>query len=151
MKKKIKSRETVGKLASDLLSNPDTKQGVIDTQREMTKGYLQHIHELVTTSECKDWINPFYIEVIQRRERLMANVIRHHFVARQTLPSPSCDQDVWKYYPHTGNLEYLWTVPDINAVEYFINNVFNVKEDQKQLMEFCHHFRDGTLDKVFGK
>ena len=149
MEKKIKKREKVGKISSDLLLRPDEKQGVIDTQREMTKGYIGHIEDLVTTGECRSWHYPFYIQVIQRRERLMVNAIRHHFVARKTLPEPGYDQDVWKYFPSTGDLKYLWSVPDQESVSYMLS-IIPTKE-QQQLHEYCVHFVNGTLEQTFGE
>ncbi len=144
-------RKTVGALSSELLLKPDNKQGVVDTQMEMHKQYLPNIENLVNSKDCEDWKDPFYVVVLTRRERSMVNVIRHHFIARKTLPTPQYDQDTWKYHPSSGKLEYLWTVPAKDKVNELIMLEASYPKSFNDLIRFCKLFKADKLDIVCGK
>jgi hypothetical protein len=142
-------RKTVGALANELLVRPDEKQGVWDTMKEMTKKFLPEIETCI--NRHKDWTEPFYVVVINKRERLMVNVIRQYFLARRTLPTPDLDQSVFKYTPSSGELRYLWTVPDKATVEYLASKVGDIPSDERQLQNFCKFFKTGQLDVMCGE
>lgn len=142
-------RKTVGKISQELLLKPDRKQGVIDTQREMNKEFIPGLEECVRRH--KHWDKPFYVVVINKRERLMVNVIRQYFLARKTLPTPDYDQSVFKYTPATGDLEFLWVVPDIQTVTLLAHNMIDIPNEQFELAGFCRLFEQGQLDIVRGK
>jgi len=146
-----KKRKKVGKEVYDILSNPniDTKQSLMDTSNEMSKNMIPEVEKCILNH--KHWTEPFYIVVINKRERLLINAIRQYFLARQSLPTPDLDQTVFKYTPSNGDLEYLWTVPDKNSIEYMIAYENVIPLEQKQLLEFCKLFKQGKLAKVFGK
>jgi hypothetical protein len=141
-----KSRDTVGKICNDLLKKPDRKQGVMDTQIEMAKKYIPGIQECIDKN--KALVDPYYIVVISKRERLLINAIRQYFVARKTLPTPDYDQTVFKYTPVTGDLKYLWTVPDKNSIEEVIANY---KKYDPSLVKYCLLFKENKLDIVYGE
>jgi hypothetical protein len=79
-------RKTVGALSQELLKNPQ-EQSVIETQRKMQEDYLDELmqcakrHEDIFGTE-----KPYYLCVQTKRERLLSNVIRSLFYARQTRP-----------------------------------------------------------------
>ncbi len=142
---------TVGSYVKEILSNPnlDRGQSLKDTSLEMQKKMLPEIEKCINNH--KHWDDPFYVVIINRRERLMVNVIRQHYVARKTLPTPDYDQSVFKYFPKTGDLKYLWTVPDKMSVDYLVINEANVPERQKELAEMCRLFKQEQLDIVKGE
>jgi len=143
------TKKTVGEVSTELLKNPDEKQGIIDTQKEMNKQFLPQVEECIKNH--KDWKDPYYIVVINKRERLLVNVIRQYFLARFTLPTPDYDQTVFKYFPSTGDLKFLWVLPDKNSIEFINENSSTLPLEQSQLIEFCKLFKAEKLDKVYGE
>lgn len=137
--------ETVGAASTRLLSNADRKQGVVDTQREIDKTYFEECQKCVQRKPHSDWKDPWYIVVIQKKERLLENVCRRYFFGRQTLPTPDYDQTVWKYYPHSGDMKFLWVVPDKNTTLWMASNPNEVPTEQKEILNFCLEFINNTL------
>ena len=111
----MNKKHTVGEEAVKRLLNPDTKQGIIDTQREADKEYFEEIKKCVESH--KAWDEPYYIVTIHKKERLLENVVRRYFLARQSLPTPQWDQTVWRYNPKNGDLRFLWVLPDENSAK----------------------------------
>jgi|SRR5690242_5245906 len=139
-------KETVGAAAVKLLKEGDQKQSVIETQREMLKGYFDELIKAAKKGE-QDFgrEKPFYVCVQTRRERLLANVIRNQFYARQTRPSPQYDLALYYYDPTTEDLRFVWCIPDKESVQYLIENELAIPSDQAQLVGFCKSFVAGTL------
>jgi hypothetical protein len=145
----MKDKKTVGQKASELLLRPDHKQGIIDTQKEMNKKFLPEVEQCIKNH--KHLTEPYYIVVINKRERLMINAIRQYFVARQTLPTPDYDQTCFKYTPSCGDLELLWVVPDRDSLHAILLNANMLPVEQSELLKFCRLFQQGKLDEVCGK
>ena len=135
----------IGKVAYDLLQKPDYKQGVVDTQREVDKEFFSEIQKCVERKPHKDWKSPWYIIVLNRRERTMVNVVRRQFFGRQTLPTPEYDQTVFRYYPGTGNLEFIWCLPDKNTTLWMYDSPEQVPKEQDWLKNFVFDYINGTL------
>ena len=146
-----KMNKTVGQQAKALVEKPnlDTKQSLMDTSKEMQKNYIPEIEKCIKNH--KMWTDPFYVVVINKRERLMMNAIRQYFLARQTLPTPDYDQTVFKYSPSSGSLEFLWTLPDKHTIDFLLATQDEMPKEEQQLQQFCLLFKMGTLDKVYGK
>jgi hypothetical protein len=138
---------TVGKEAHKRLSNPDTKQGIIDTQREVDKEYFQEIQKCVENH--KDWNSPYFIVVHVKKEQLMENVIRRYFIGRQSLPTPQWDQTVWRYTPITGDLEFLWTLPDESTGVFMAQDIENSARQCPDLLQFVLDFVNDKLYRFF--
>lgn len=145
----VEKDKTVGEHVKKLLDTADDNQSLMDTSNEMTKEFLPQVEECIKNHA--DWIEPYYVVIINKRERLMVNVIRQYFLARKTLPTPDYDQTVFKYFPFSGDLEYLWSLPDKNTIEYLILNENMLPKEQSQLLQFCKLFKDGRLDEICGK
>jgi len=145
------SREKVGKISHDILTSPnlDTKQPLLDTSLEMQKNIVPQIEECVKNHT--DWTDPFYVVIINKRERLMVNVIRQYFIGRKTLPTSDYDQTVFKYFPNNGDLKFLWTVPDKESVAHIILNAKSLPSDHSELIRFCKLFVSSKLEKECGE
>ena len=137
---------TVGSEAVKLLQKGDQGQSVIDTQREMQKGYLD---ELVKCAKRYDWHEPFYLCVQTRRERLLSNVIRCQFYARHTKPTPQYDLACYKYDPKDEKITFEWVVPDKETVEDVVKDSLGLVPSLQidpQLRNFCMQFHQKTLE-----
>jgi len=142
-----KRKKTVGQEAVKRLQNVDTKQGIIDTEREANKEYVSEIQKCVNAHSS--WDDPFYVVVCIKKEQLLENVIRRYFLARQSLPTPQWDQDVWRYDPKSGNLEYLWSLPDENTAKWMAGNPNDIHPEQHQLLQFVLDFLDKKLYRFY--
>lgn len=135
----------IGKVAYDLLQKPDYKQGVVDTQREVDKEFFSEIQKCVERKPHSDWKSPWYIIVLNRRERTMINVVRRQFLGRKTIPTPEYDQTVFRFYPSTGNLEFIWCIPDKNTTLWMYDNPGDVPKEHDWLKNFVFDFLNGSL------
>lgn len=137
------TKSTVGAEALKRLQNADYKQGIVDTQREADKEYFAEIEKCVKAHS--QWTEPFYIVILQKKERLMENVVRRYFLARQSLPTPDWDQTVWRYTPATGDMRFLWVLPDRNTAMWMASNPNDVPQEQQPLLLFVMEFLDHKL------
>ncbi len=144
-----KPRKTVGTEAVARLSNPDTKQGIVDTEREINKDYFEQIE--ICIKRYPDWRKPYYVIVHTKKEKLLQNVIRRSFFGRQSLPTPQWDQTVWRYYPSSSDLEFLWTLPDENTAMWMADHINEIHPEQHELLQFVLDCLDKKLYKFYEK
>jgi len=145
----MSKKTTVGQEAVKRLANPDTKQGIVDTEREVNKDYFEEIQKCVDSH--KQWTEPFYVVIHYKKERTLHNVVRRYFLARQSLPTPQWNQDVWRYDPKSGDLRYLWTLPEEQTAMWMVGNPEEVPKEQYVLLAFILDFLDGKLFKLYHK
>lgn len=142
---KVIKNTSVGKEAYARLLNPDSKQGIIDTQREIDKKYFKEIEDCVKRVKGKpNFEGDFFITVIVKKERLMENVIRRYFIPRKTLPTPTYDQTVWRYTKE-GDLEFIWVIPDHNTCQEIYHHPEKVPENENWLRALVQSFMTGQL------
>lgn len=139
-------KKTVGQAVAEILKKPQDNQPIVDTQREMQKGYFNELIKAAKSGEDKyGKVKPFYICVQTRRERLLQYVIRNQFYTRQTRPSPQYDLALFHYDPQSEKLSFVWCIPDKETVDYLIENETELPKEEIQLLSFCKGFKDGTL------
>lgn len=138
-------RKTVGQVASEL-SKDTYQQDVIETQREMQKGYIDELIKAAKAGEEKYGTKKhFYICVQTRRERLLTNVIRNQFYTRQTRPIPQYDLALYYYNPNDEKLSFIWCIPDKETCLVMQANKQYIPKEQEQLLGFVLSFMAGTL------
>ena len=142
-------RKKVGEEAYERLLKADDKQGVVDTQREVDKTYMEQIKLCVENH--RSWDKPWYIVVQLKKEQLMENVIRRYFIGRLSLPTPQWDQTVWRYDPKTGDLRFLWVLPDEQTAQQMAAGPDKVDPEQRHLLQFVLDFLDKKLYGRFHK
>jgi hypothetical protein len=138
------TRQTVGKLSSDLLLKNSEEVHVLDQTNEQLTDYEKNLFETVDTCLTKYFGN-FYIVVLTKKERLMQNVIRNYFLGRKTCPTPEYDQVVYTYDRPSDSLDFLWVVPSKDTCELFKNNMLRIDHKEKELLGYVLDFYDGTL------
>ncbi len=142
----LEQKKTVGAAALELMVKGDDRQGVIDTQREMTKGYVDQLIICAQSGEIAyGRTNNFYVCVQTRRERLLQNVIRNQFYHRLTRPGPAYDLALYYYNPKDEDLRFIWCIPDKQTVEAMSEPGYMPPIEQQQLYGFVRGFLDGTL------
>ena len=140
-------RDTVGKISSDLSQKTPESRDPIEIQREMTKDYIDNLVECVEIHRKKCNIS-FYVVVITKNEKLMPNVFRNYFAARESCPTPDYDQSVYRFNKDAEQLEYLWTLPAKDVIYHLKDNALLVHSEERELLNFCMEFLDGRLDKL---
>jgi len=140
------TRKTVGQEAVERLQNADHKQEVGATAEEINKKYYEGIQECVDNT---DWTEPFFIVVHRQKVKQLVNTMRNRYWARRTLPTPQWDSDVWRYYPKSGNLEFIWSLPDEDSAKFMYSYPEMVPVEQRQLLEFVVNFVDGKLYDIY--
>lgn len=143
-------RETVGKLSLDLLNKSPETLDPIELEREIHKEYIKELEECVKTSS-KIIHGNFYVVVITKKERLMQNVLRHYFLARQSCPTPDYDQTVFLYRRDAELLEFLWVIPDRETCIHLKINAIQVHKSERHLLDFILKFADGSLFELSKK
>ncbi len=143
-------RDTVGKISLDLAKQDAGKVSVIDQQRAMTEDYMKHLFECIDSHYDK-FKDSFFIEVTTKMEPLMQNVLRNYFCARQSCPTPNYDQTLFRYNKEQGRIEFIWTIPSRDACHHLKENMLEVVQEEKELLQFVLMFADGTLFKLCKK
>lgn len=143
-------RDTVGKVAYDLLQKNESPQSAIDLEREMHKDYVQNIHDAIFRGK-QDFSGNFYIVVITKKEPLMKVVIRNYFTPRKSCPTPDYDQTVYRYKRADDLLEFLWVIPSKDTCILLKENALQVAPEEQELLRYVLDFADGTLFKLAKK
>jgi len=139
--------ETVGSASSRLFTKIPDSRDPIELEREMHKEFDENMWGCVDTNK-KIFPKDFYVVVITKKEKLMQNVIRNYFIARESCPTPEWDQSVYKYIKNDDALDFLWTVPDKQTCELMLINKFEVPVEEHMLLSFVQKFYRGDLLKV---
>lgn len=141
----LNQKETVGKISQDLLVKADPKQGIVDTERTINKDYFDQCKECVERKPHSEWTKPWFLIILNKKERLLTNVVRRYFFGRKSLPSPEYDQTVWHYFPSTGDMKFLWTLPDKETCHMIYNNRSEIPTSENKLAKFVIDFFDNRL------
>lgn len=143
------TRETVGKISSDLLV-----KAVDDTHsahEQMQECLTDYDNKLLNTIDIVKKQMPsctFYIEVITKKERLMRNVLRCYMKARVSCPTPDFDQIAYEYDHTLDKINFLWVVPCPEACYQMLSDPLSVPLEERQLLNYVLDYADGTLLKL---
>lgn len=140
-------RDTIGKIASELLTKQTETQSPIEIEREMQSEYMKNLMECIDRG-YKEFPGNFYVTVITKNEKLMENVFRNYFAPRQSCPTPDYDQSVFRYNRKDSRVEYLWTLPGKDACYHLRDNALKVVDAEKELLRYVLGFFDGSLLKI---
>ena len=139
-------KETVGKVALDLLNKTKDPVSVIDQANESLSEYEKGLLECVGRGQ-KQYQKDFYVNVIFKKEPTMENVLRCFFLHRQSCPTPDYDQIVYRYDKSKDIIDFLWVIPSKYACIQLKNNAIEVVNEEKELLKYVLDFADGTLYK----
>lgn len=140
-------RQTVGKVATDLLIKEPQEATVTEQMQESLSEYEQNLRECVDKAK-KDMIGDFYVVVLTKREKLLHNVFRNYFFPRISCPTPDWDQTVYKYKRKDDHIVYMWTIPAKDACEYLTMNALQLPNEERELLKYVLAFNDGSLMKL---
>jgi hypothetical protein len=143
-------KKTVGAIASELLQKAPESRDPVEIQREVHKEYIDNL-KIAVDRGLKTMKHDFYVTVIVKKEKLLENVLRNYFAERSSCPTPDYDQTVFKYHYESGNLEYIWTIPDKETCLVFLRNAHLVVPEEQLLLEFVLAYANGELMKLCRK
>ena len=143
----MKNKETVGKIAVDLMSKPQESLSPIELEREMQSEYMTHLMDCID-AHYSLFSGDFFVQVITKNEKLLPNVFRNYFAARRSCPTPDYDQSVYKYNREKGTVEYIWTIPSKDSCYHLLEHANEVVAEERQLLSFVAMFANGELAKV---
>jgi hypothetical protein len=144
MAEETKSRDTVGKISTDLLIKPLETTDPIEQTNEQLTDYDKNL-SIAVDRGLKEYVGDFFLVVLTKKERLMQNVIRNYFFSRKTCPTPEYDQVVYHYHRTSGDIEFIWVVPSKDTCELFKDNMLKIVSHEQQLLKYVLSFYDGTL------
>ena len=141
------TKETVGKISSDLLAKDPETRDPIEIERELHKDYEKNVFEAVERGK-KDFPDDFFVVVITKKEPLMQNVLRHYYFCRLSCPTPDYDQTVYKFKRLTDIVFFVWTIPSRDTCHMLKENKHLVHPSEYGLLDFVLKFDDGTLRRL---
>lgn len=157
------TRKTVGAIVSDFAQKSPDALDPQEIQRASEREYLRELRWCVghalkeeaciksCTKECKDrdkLEGDFFVEVILKKEKLLANTLRNYFIARKTCPKPFYDQTVYRYKAESGDISLEWVVPDYDSAETFKENRAIIVPEERELLKYVLAYYDGTLYRM---
>jgi len=144
------AKKTVGAHSLELSAKDPGTHSAEDQMREQLHDYEKNVHECVQDNIGK-FEEEFYIVCLTKKERLMQNVLRGYFFARQSCPTPDFDQAVYRYIKKDARLEFLWVLPAADIVNYMKNNPSSVEPEKYGILSFVLQFVDGSLLRLAKK
>ena len=160
-------KQTVGKIASDLLLKTPDSNDPIEIQRATEAEYLQNLEWCVKHAlkkidcssiaghdDCKKRVafdGDFYVAALLKKEKLLQNVLRNYFVATKSCPTPTFDQTIYKYNAQKEAIEFLWVVPDQETALTLKENKQIVVPAEHGLLQFVLDYYDGNLHRICKK
>ena len=160
-------RNTVGKIASDLAGQAPSSIDPREIQHATEKEYLDnliwcvnHARKKLDCSDIKDhnycskrpaMEGSFFIAALVKKEKLLVNVLRNYFIPTVSCPTPHYDQTVYRYNHEKDDIEYLWTVPDQETCEIFIENKQIIVPAERSLLRNVLAYSDGSLFRLCRK
>jgi len=143
-------KKSIGAHSLELSDKDPGTHSAIDQMKEQLKDYESNVHECVK-SNLGSYDGDFYIVCLTKKERLMQNVLRGYFFARQSCPTPDYDQSVYRYVREDDRLDFLWVIPNADVVNFMKNNPNSVDTDKYGLLGFVLQFVDGSLFRLSKK
>lgn len=98
---------------ADLQHQREVKENIREYTAAQSEQRWQAINKVAAeTSRVEPFVNkPFYVVMVKTNERTEERKPIDKFFPRLSCPTPGYNQDVFKYHPISGQLEYLWSIP----------------------------------------
>ena len=89
----------------------------------------------------------FYIVVLNKHEVIFGDRPVFHILpfVQPVCPSPEYDQTVLKYHKDSGTMEHIWTLPDQDTYNWYVDNTASVSQDRWPLLKFVLKDKAGDL------
>jgi len=118
--------------------------------------------EICKTNEAMT--GDFYVEVLVKKETIFdqaffdgtaqiptGGVMKIQQMAKKACPTPFFDQTLYRYNADSGDLTFLWVVPDIDTCIRFYENQNLITSEVADLAKFILQFLNGDLHRLCQK
>jgi hypothetical protein len=138
-------KNTVGQQIFDIIHKEQLDEATPnELGKEMLGSFEQAMLSWIEQGK-KAYPGDFYVVVNLKLEQSL-NYTPHMIPElRQSCPTPFYDQSVWKYHRKDDRLEFIWTIPDLQACLNLKLNAHKLPDDQKELLGYVLDYSDGTL------
>jgi len=105
---------------------------VIEYRRAMEHDIIGMVNNAATEAKNHTLYanKDFYVVLLILKERF-ADTPNFKVFARQSCPTPTYKQSVWKYHHHTSTIEFLWCIPDGVLYHHILANPRKYLEDKE--------------------
>ena len=141
------------KLAGQIILEHDAKglnleADIIDYRREMEPDIIRYLRNTADKAKNEDGYRgkDFYIVLLTTNDRVLRQP-KLTYLARKSCPTPVYKQSVWKYKHSTGDLDFLWAIPDSILYHHILRNQTQCLNDKEtsQLAKFVVLMENGEL------
>ena len=148
-----KNPARLGQAVYDILSKEQNMQTVEETTEAMTPKYYEELM-IAVDKGCKDFISPFYVVVVRKKETLagqVMNVLKHQYVTRQTRPRaeflrtnfPNADHDLYEINSESMSITLIYTLPTAQDSKTILKHPDLY---DPQLVKWIKDYNNGVLD-----
>lgn len=126
----------------------ELEDDIIEYRRAMEPDIMKRVYETAHNAKNQDGYigKDFYVVLITTIDRVLRQpkVIP---LARKSCPTPVYKQSVWKYRTATGDLEFLWSIPDAILYYHILRNQTKFLHDKEtaDLAKFVVLMESGEL------
>lgn len=142
----MSEKKTAGQLSQEAWSADPVTDSIDELKDEATKEWFDMLEQRIIDGR-KTYTGDFYICVLQKKEKLMQNIIRNFFFHRKTCPTPDYDQIVFQWDESAQELIYHWSIPNRDTCFRLLNDPLHVHPDHRELLDHVMDFKDGTLSR----
>jgi len=141
------------RLAGQVIAEHDSlslnlEADIIEYRQAMEPDIILRLRSTADQAKDKDGYRgkDFYIVLITIVDRVLKQP-RIIPLARKSCPTPVYKQSVWKYRNGTGDLEFLWSIPDAILYHHILNNKTKYLTDKEtsELAKFVILMENGEL------
>lgn len=126
----------------------DLEADIIEYRRMMEPDIMTRLRNTAERSKNDEGYagKDFYIVLITIVDRVLRQP-RIISLARKSCPTPVYKQSVWKYRTFTGDLEFLWSIPDSILYYHILHNQAKYLTDKEtaELAKFVILMENGEL------
>jgi hypothetical protein len=90
----------------------------------------------------------FFIEILQRdftKIKGLHETMSYYVVPRRSCPTPHFDSTAFMYHRDSGDLERLWTIPNLTACLHLMNNRNEVGPEKYEILQDVLDFYNKKL------
>jgi hypothetical protein len=132
----------------------DFEDDIIEYRRAMEPDIIARINDTVSKTKNTDVYlgKDFYIVLLTSVDRVLRQP-KVILLARKSCPTPVYKQSVWKYKTATGQLEFLWSIPDAILYHHILRHQIKYMNDKEteDLAKFVILMENGELLKWIKK
>ncbi len=145
--------DAIKKLAGQVIREHDAQgldleDDIIEYRRAMEPDIMARIYNTAAQSRVQDGYfgKDFYIVLLTTADRVLRQP-KISIFSRKSCPTPVYKQSVWKYKTLSGQLEFLWSIPDAILYYHILRNQSKYLADKEttDIAKFVVLMENGEL------